>query len=125
MQYAEMFTTDQSICDEVLTNEVMEEIGKCKAKIIAAVLPYWQNITGDDDPGVLAIELEPMTPDFIRALVRTLAAPPLARAMASLQLALGPNTKPGDDEDEGDVDPLDDEGDDSNNSEDEGKPKSE
>ena len=70
--YATMFHTDPSICDEELTPEVIEEIGKAKFAIIQAVLPYWRDITSDDDRGVLAIELEPMTPDFIRALAKAL-----------------------------------------------------
>jgi hypothetical protein len=73
MKYAEMYHTDPSICDEELTPEVLEEIGKCKHDIIKAVMPNWTNITEDDDVGVLGCELESLTPDFIRALALTLA----------------------------------------------------
>ena len=105
MNYAEQFYTDPSITDEVLTNEVMEEIGKYKAQIIADVLPYWEKLTGDRDVDVLAMELEPCTPDFIRALAQALAADPLTRAAASLQMVLDPNEKPRADDD-GEFDAL-------------------
>lgn len=66
--YGSMFHTDPSICDEELTPEVLEKLGELKYKIVEAVLPHWQALTGDSDMGVLAIELEPMSPDFVRAL---------------------------------------------------------
>jgi hypothetical protein len=74
MKYAEMFHTDPSICTEELTPEVLVEIGKCKYAIIQAAMPHWEALTGDNDEGVLACELEPMTPDFVRALARALTA---------------------------------------------------
>jgi hypothetical protein len=79
LQFADQFHTDQFITNEELTPEVLEEIGKHKFDIIAAVSPHWQAITGYDDIGdvtsdVLALELEPMTPDFIRALAMALKA---------------------------------------------------
>ena len=102
MNYAEMFFTDPSLASEKLTPEVLEEIGRHKATIIADMLPYWKGLTGDSDPGVLAIELEGLTLDFIRALAQALAADPLARAVASLQMVLDPK-KPADDDGEFDA----------------------
>lgn len=66
--YASMFHTDPSICTEELTPEVLEEIGRLKYGIIEAVLPHWQALTNDSDMTTLANELEPMSPDFVRAL---------------------------------------------------------
>jgi hypothetical protein len=60
---------------ETLTEEVMEEIGKHKHDIITAVMPHWEDVTGygaKESYDVLAIELEPLTPDFVRALAAAL-----------------------------------------------------
>ena len=103
MNYAGLFYTPESVCgDEECTQELCEEIGKHKAEIITAMLPYWKRITNSDEPYVLAIELEQMTPDFVRALAQALAADPLARAVASLQMVLDPK-KPADDDGEFDA----------------------
>lgn len=107
MNYAEMFFTDPSITSEKLTPEVLEEIGRHKAKIIGAMLPYWKGLTGGCDAGVLAIELEQMTPDFVRALAQALAADPLTRAAASLQMVLDPK-KPAADDNSFDADFVED-----------------
>jgi hypothetical protein len=81
MTYAERFYTDPSITDEELTPEVLEEIGRHKHKIIEAALPHYLAITkdpSDHEHGqagqVLALELEPMTPNFVRALAAALKA---------------------------------------------------
>ena len=102
MNYAELFFINPALTTEKLTPAVLEEIGRAKATIIADVLPYWKSLTGDSDPGVLAIELEGLTPNFIRALAQALAADPLARAVASLQMVLDPK-KPADDDGEFDA----------------------
>jgi hypothetical protein len=75
--YAEHFHTDPSITDEELTPAVLEELGRLKAEIINAVLPHWYPIVDRDAENgplpseifeTLALELEPLTPAFIRAL---------------------------------------------------------
>jgi hypothetical protein len=70
--YADMFHTDPAICIEELTPEVLEEIGRLKYGICEAVVPHWKAITGDIDYGALGLELEPMSPDFVRALAAAL-----------------------------------------------------
>jgi hypothetical protein len=68
--FATMFHTDPTITDEELTPAVMEEIGKAKYDIISAMLPFAGNT--DLDLDMLALELEPLTPTFIRALAAAL-----------------------------------------------------
>lgn len=73
------FTTDPSITSEVLTPEVLEEIGGLKMDVIEAMMPHW---TIDTDAEVLishieilAMELDGLTPHFIRALAKAMKAP--------------------------------------------------
>ena len=103
--YADHFHTDPSLTEEKLTPEVLEEIGRLKAGIINAVLPHLfpgeesadyrrltvappfvletirrgDEVTMDSLPrdtfDTLALELEPLTPDFIRALAKALKVP--------------------------------------------------
>lgn len=73
--YAERYHTDPSITDEELTPAVLEEVGQLKHAIIQAVLPHFISGPADDDGVILdmlALELEPCTPDFIRALHKAL-----------------------------------------------------
>lgn len=72
MTYAERYHTDPSITDEELKPAVLEEIGQHKHANIQAPLPHWKALTGDTDQDVLALELEPCTPDFIGALAKAL-----------------------------------------------------
>jgi hypothetical protein len=72
MTYAERYYTDPSICDEELTPEVLEEIGRHKHNIIEAVLPHWPNDGEYLVIEALALELKLMTPDFVRALAKAL-----------------------------------------------------
>ena len=71
-----VFDTDPSIANETLTPEVLRELASLKMDIVDAILKHWTTDFDEEARAchmeILALELNGLTPDFIRALAKAM-----------------------------------------------------
>jgi hypothetical protein len=74
-----LFYTDPSITDETLTPESLRELARLKMHIVEAMLKHWTTDVNEEALAshieILALELNGLTPDFIRALAEVMKVP--------------------------------------------------